>query len=201
MVFGEPLLVVLEGVEGGGGDDAGLAHAAAEGLAGAAGLVDGLLGSGEQGAHGGAEALGGADGDGVRVLAPLAGRDAGRGLGVEEPGAVEVDLEAALPRHVGGGGEVFERVDLAAGGVVGVLQAEQARAREVDVLGPDGGADGLGVEDAAVAGEGAELDAGEQGRGAALVDEDVGALVDQDLLGPAVLTWTPIWLVIVPDGA
>jgi hypothetical protein len=134
---------------------------------------------------GGAEALGGADGDGVRVLAPLAGRDAGRGLGVEEPGAVEVDLEAALPRHGGGGGEVFQRVDLAAGGVVGVLQAEQARAREVDVLWPDRLPDGLGVEDAAVAGEGAELDAGEQGRGAALVDKDVGALVDQDLLGPA----------------
>src|SRR5918998_1718419 len=138
-----------------------------------------------RGPTGGAEAFGGADGDGVRMLAPLAGGDARGGLGVEKSGAVEVDLEAALPRDVGGGGEVFERVNLAAGGVVGILQAEQARAREVDVLRPDRLFNSFGVEDAAVAGEGAELDGGEQGRGTALVDEDVGALVDQDLLGPA----------------
>src|SRR5215204_7831951 len=49
MIFGEPLYVVLEGVESGGGDDAGLPHSTAEGLAGAACLPYGLLVSGEQG--------------------------------------------------------------------------------------------------------------------------------------------------------
>ena len=181
VILGEPVYVVLEGVEGGGGDDAGLPHTAAEGLARPAGLPDGLLVAGEQGPDGRPEPLGGAHGDRVGVRAPLAGRDAGRGLRVEEPGPVEVDLQAELLRRLGDRGEVLEREDLAARGVVGVLQAEQPRAREVDVLGPDGGAHGLRVDDAVLPGEGAELDAGEHRRGAGLVDEDVGALVQEHL--------------------
>src|SRR4028118_1371440 len=42
-------------------------------------------------------------------------------LGIEEPGPVEVDLEALLLRHGGDRREVLQRVDCAAGGVVGVL--------------------------------------------------------------------------------
>src|SRR3712207_3427042 len=48
VVFFEPANVVLEGVEGGGGDHTRLPHAAAERLAGPARLPDGLLVPGEQ---------------------------------------------------------------------------------------------------------------------------------------------------------
>src|SRR5918994_1017664 len=48
VVLGQPVYVVLEGVEGGGGDEAGLAHAAAEGLAGSARLTDGRFVTSEQ---------------------------------------------------------------------------------------------------------------------------------------------------------
>src|ERR687898_772840 len=86
------------------------------------------------------------------MRAPLAGGDAGRSLGVEEPGPVEVNLEA-----------------------------EQPGAWEVDVLGPDGGADGLRGDDAVLPGEGAELDTGEHRRCSGLVDEDVGTFVQKHL--------------------
>lgn len=40
VILGEPVVVVFEGVEGGGGEDAGLAHCAAEHFAESAGPVD-----------------------------------------------------------------------------------------------------------------------------------------------------------------
>src|SRR5215218_856308 len=52
----------------------------------------------------------------------------------------------------------------------------------MDVLGPDGRADGLRVENSILAGEGAELDSREHRRGAGLVDEDVGTFVQEHLV-------------------
>src|SRR5215212_7522504 len=128
---------MLEGVKGGGGYDAGLAHPATERLTGTPRLPNDLLVSDQQGPHGGAQALGGANRDRVGVLAPLAGRNAGCRLGIKEPRPVEVDVEAQAPRLGGYRGELLEREDLAARDVVGVLQAKELRAGEVDVLGPD----------------------------------------------------------------
>jgi hypothetical protein len=51
----------------------------------------------------------------------------------------------------------------------------------VDVLGPDGGAHGLRVDDAVLPGEDAKLDTGEHRRCSGLVDEDVGAFVQEHL--------------------
>ncbi len=57
VVFGQAGAVVAEGVEGSGGDDAGLAEASAELLFEAAGAVDEGAVSAEGGAYGGAQAF------------------------------------------------------------------------------------------------------------------------------------------------
>src|SRR5215210_9156832 len=166
---GEPLRVMLEGVERGGGYHPHLAHTTAKRLADTPRLPDGLLVTGEQGPHGSPEALGGADGDRLGVLAPLAGRNTGRDFGVEEPRPVEMHLETQAPRLGGDRGELLQREDLAPGDVVGVLQAKELRAGEMDVLGPYGGPQGLGSHDASLTRDRSHLYAGEEGRCPGLV--------------------------------
>ena len=82
------------------------------------------------------------------------------------------------------GDRVALREDASAGAVVGVLDADEARARR-----PVGGRlDALfhrvGVEEPARAGD-RELHAGERGAGAALVEDDVRALADDHLVAGA----------------
>src|SRR5215207_4664652 len=119
------------------------------------------------------------------MLAPLASRYAGGRLGVEEPGPVQVHPQAQLSCRGGDRREVLERKDPASGGVVRVLQAQEFRPREMHVLGPDGGAKGVRGDGASFAGQGSHLYPGEYGRGAGLVDEDVGALVQEHLVARA----------------
>lgn len=57
VIFGEAVDVVVQRVEGGGGEDAGLAPAAAEGFAESAGESDLIARADQGGADGGAEAL------------------------------------------------------------------------------------------------------------------------------------------------
>src|SRR5215203_1667905 len=87
-------------------------------------------------------------------------------------------------RRLGHSGELFQGENPAASRVVGVFEAEQARPREVNVPGPHGGANGFGVEDTVLAREGTELDAGEHRGGTGLVDEDMGALMQEYLFSP-----------------
>ena len=75
VILGQPRDVVLERVEAGGGEDAGLAHAAAEHLAPAVRAVDERLRAREQRADRRAEPLGQADADGVERRRQLAARD------------------------------------------------------------------------------------------------------------------------------
>src|SRR5215207_10312661 len=117
-----------EGVEGGCGYHSCLAHTATERLSGVSRLPDGLLVAGEQRPHRSPETLGGADGDRFGMLAPLAGREAGRYFGVEEPRTVEMHLESEMARFGSDRGELLDGEDLAPGDVVGVLQADKLRA-------------------------------------------------------------------------
>ena len=99
VVLGQALDVVLERVEGAGGDDAGLPHAAAERLCDGGGRGRSASSrADERRADRGAEALAEADADRVEVLGPLGGRNAAGDDGVEQPGAVEMPGQAlALP--------------------------------------------------------------------------------------------------------
>ncbi|MFM1941617.1 MAG: hypothetical protein RI897_599 [Verrucomicrobiota bacterium] len=68
VIFSEAVAVVFEGVEGGGGEDAALAHGAAEHFAEAAGAVDEVGGTAEGGTDRGAETFREADAYRVEVL-------------------------------------------------------------------------------------------------------------------------------------
>ena len=99
VVLGEALDVVLEAEAGAGGDDARLAHRAAEHLLVAAGFGDQVGGACEAGADRGAEALGEVDPGGFEAPREGGGGLAGGDGGVEEAGAVEVGAQAELLRH------------------------------------------------------------------------------------------------------
>ncbi len=182
VVLGEEGGGLFEGDEAGCGDDAGLAHASAEGLAVDAGLFDVLSGADEDGADGGSEAFGEAEVYGVEAAGELGhGEIEGRG-GVEDAGSVEVDGEAGFggsgPDLLHGG----ERGDGAAGHVVGVFEADEGGLGAVVDLRADGGGDDGPGEDAAFGGDGAALAAGEGGGHGHLPVEDVGAGLADDLL-------------------
>jgi hypothetical protein len=185
VILGEPRHVVVERVEAGRGEDAGLPHAAAEALAEPARLEDEVLRPGHEGAHRRAEPLREADGDERRVARVHLRRDAGRGGGVPEPRAVHVEVQAAAPRDLAEGADALERVDRAAAAVVRVLDLDDARAR-VDVVGrPDQLLDGARVEEPALGGDRPRLHAPERSQRAGLERDAVGARVADDLVAGA----------------
>ena len=69
------------------------------------------------------------------MLTPLPGRETGRHCCVEQPRTVEVYLDTQPSRFGGDLRKLLQGEDFAAGDVVGVLQAQELRAGEVDVLG------------------------------------------------------------------
>ena len=151
MVVGKPFDVMVERIQGGGGDAAGLAHAAAEQLAGAACLLDELARSDQRGADRGAEPLAETDRHSVEVRRPFARRDAGGDDGVPQTGAVEVHGQAVLARPLTDGLNFFDGIDPAAAAVVGVFQADQTGADAVLIVGADLVFELAQIEDAEVA--------------------------------------------------
>ena len=135
VVFGQPIDVVLQRVQGCGGQDAGLPHAAAEQLAVPPGLLHQVLGPGQRRADRGAQPLAEADAHGVEVLRPAVGRDAGGHDGVEQPCAVQVRPQAVGVGPIADRLHDFVRLDAARAAVVRVLQADQPRADQVLVVG------------------------------------------------------------------
>lgn len=124
-----------------GGEDAVLAHRAAERLPEAAGAADEREGAGDDGARGGAGALGEADGHAVRSGDQAVHGHAQGDGGVEDAGAVDVEGNVVLLADDAHRVGVLGREHAAAGLVVGVLQAHQAGDREVVVVRADRGFD------------------------------------------------------------
>ena len=131
MVFGQALDVVLQRIQAGGGEDAGLAHAAAQHLAPAQRLRDERPAAAQHRADRRAQPLGQADGNAVEAPHRFARADAEFHRGIADARAVQVRREAALVREPGCRVEVGGRHDAPA---QRILQREQTAAREVKVV-------------------------------------------------------------------
>ena len=126
-------VAILERDQPGRGEDAHLAHAATDELARTPRAVDERGRADDHGADGRREPLREAEGDGVRGPGQNRGGQAERHGGVEEPGTVHVEGDAALVGDRRDRPHVLERERAAAGMGVRVLENDQARGRLVDV--------------------------------------------------------------------
>ena len=125
MVLLEPASVVLQGIDAGGCNDAGLAHTAANHFPGIPGLPDEGIGAAEQGANGGRQALGQAEIYGIRVLAqPGHGGFKVQG-GIKNPHAIGVDGHVVLLGQCVDLFQAFFRNAGAAREIMRIFQAEQ----------------------------------------------------------------------------
>ena len=187
VILGEPVDVVVEGVDAGGRDDPGLAHRPAEQVLEAPRLHHQLVGARDQGPERAAEPLGEAQRRGVRMLGDLRGGDAEGGRCVQHPGAVEVEADPERAALVGDGDDLGERPDPASRAVVRVLDRDDPRAgRVVVVPRPGQRPDHLGPEAAVRRRDRPRQQSGEHGRPTELRDHHVRVLFREQLVaGPA----------------
>lgn len=182
VVVGEAIDVVLQGIDAGRRDDAGLAHSAAEQVLETPGLGNELLVAGQDAADGATESLREIDPTGIEVLAVVARGDTGCDDGVEESRPVKVHEEAVLASD---GGDLFNRLhwpDATAAKIVGVLDADESCMWEVRIVGADQGLDLRSGEDAVVGVDGADRCAAVNGRAAAFKVDRVAGRFDDDLV-------------------
>jgi hypothetical protein len=125
VVLGEPVDVVVEGVEPGGGQDADLPHPAAHPLAPDPRFRDRLVRADHQRPDRGAEALAQADRHHGAHPAVLLERDAGRDVCVPDPGAVDVQADVLLVDELAKLADRLGRDDRSAAEVVGVLDRDR----------------------------------------------------------------------------
>ena len=187
VVVGQAVHVVVEGMEARRGADAGLAHAAAEALLPAPGLVDEGGTAGQRGPERRAEALGEVDPDRIERRGHVLGGNTRGHAGVHQAGAVHVRGPALAARHRRHGVELRQRPHRAAADVGGLLHLQQALRRRIARAWADGGAHGVGGELPALARQRQDLHARERRVGPALAGEDVAGVVrDHFLAGAAV---------------
>ncbi len=180
VVVGEPVDMVVEGVDARSGDDSRLAHRATEEVLLAPGTLDQLARAGEERAERAAEPLGETERDGVEARGEDRGCDAERGGGVQEPCAVQVHRK---PELSGGRDDVFqlgEWPDAAARVVVGVLYRDDRRTL-VGELRARGcrGTDLLRRDSSVHPGQAERHETRVSGRASVLVDDDVRRLLGQ----------------------
>ncbi len=132
---------MLHSDDAGGGQDARLAHAAAQHLAGAAGAVDEILVTAQQGTHGGAQPLGQAKGHRVDVLGQLAHVYAQGHAGVKDPSAIQVYLEPVLVGDLAYRGEIVRGDGGPTAVIVRVFQGDEPAMGVMGVVGPHRGLD------------------------------------------------------------
>ena len=183
VVLSEPLDVVVERVEGGGGHDPRLPHRTAEQELAAPRFPHRLARAGEDRSERTAEPFGETERDGVCERAVLRSRHAARDGRVHQPGAVEMDGEAELARGARGRSQLVERPQASARAPVRLLENDDARGLEI-VGSVDGGSDLVGCDPSAVARQPAHDEPRVHGRPARLEDERVRPLL-RDQLAPA----------------
>ena len=183
VILREAVPIVLERIERRGGDDAGLAHRAAQHLFLAPGFLDEVLRAGQRGADRRAQALGVVEPQRVGAGGVILRAGAGFDSGVAQAGAVHVDGEAGIVRDLGHAPQRFDRPDRAEAAVRRVLDRHQPRARGVAAVGVAKRRLHLvGGEHAIWAVQHADHHA-RIGRGAAgLGVDDMGGLVGDDLV-------------------
>ena len=181
MVVDQPATHLLEGDQRRRGDDAGLAHRAAEHLADAPGFDHGVGVAAQDRADGSGEALREAELDRVDVAHQRAGVDAERRGGVEDARAVEVHPQAAGVREVRDRLGLLRGDDRATAVVVRVLETEERRAW-VHALRPYRGSEILERREAVAVGHQARHDAPDHKGRAHLVLHDVREVAQDDLV-------------------
>ena len=137
VVVAEPLDVVFEGVDCGGGHHPSLSKGTAEEFSDVTGLGDVVLIPHKDGPHGATETFGETNRDGVEVAANF-GRSKSTGNGgIEEACSVEVHFETVRPGPVTDASEVFASVEVATAEVGRIFEADEAGAGEMLVDGAD----------------------------------------------------------------
>jgi len=182
VVLGKPRDPVLERMEPAGGEHAGLPHPAPEELPDPAAFPDRIAASAEDRPRGRSEALREAEHHGVGAGGEVAGGNPGSNLGVEDAGAVHVELEALLAAGLAGAAQVLEGKDRSSGEVARLLQDEERGPGEMDVFSAHGAPDRLHGNRSADPGERRQLDPPEPGRARHLEVEAVSERLDEDLV-------------------
>ena len=188
VILGEPVPVMLQRVERGGGNDAGLAHGATQHLLLAPGLVDELLRSRQAGADRRTQALGVIEPERVDAGGVVARLGAGLHAGIGQTRAIHVQAEAGVAGDLGDALHGGERPDRAAAAVRSVLDRHETGARGVAAVGvADRFLDLLAGEHAIGTVDHADHDAGIGGGATRLGVDDVGRAVGDHLVAqPAV---------------
>ena len=180
MVLGQAVYVVVQGVQPGGCQVAGLAHAAPQHLADPEGPGNGGLVSGQHRADRSAETLGQAERNRVCIGAVGVDPDTLGDRRVEQAGAVKVDGQVMLPGCCDQVGYLVDGLDVP---IDGVLQAEEAGYRVVLVGFFDGSSDVFRREAALLVDfEGPRNGTSEGRRASNLVDHDVVVPAGQELV-------------------
>jgi len=166
-----------------GRDDSGLAHSASKHLPDPAGPSDEFPASADHGSDRRGEPLREADVHRVGPARQFANVHTQCDGGVEDPGAVEVNGDPPFLCSGHDGRGVFGGEGGAVAAVVRVFQTNQTCVGKVDVLGTDGGFDLLQTHRSVrLIGDDVGEDAAQRGHPARLVQENVRAVSQDDLL-------------------
>src|SRR5713101_1171030 len=141
---------MFEGQKARGGNDANLAHSAAEHFAVNAGALDKFARAEDHRAERRPKAFGKAEHDGVDLLGHVGYVVAERGGGVEDARPIQVHFQAEGAGAIADFVDARSGIDRAAGHVAGIFQADKGRLRVVINLGPNRSLDLLPRKDAVV---------------------------------------------------
>ena len=201
VVVGEPVDVVIERIQPGGSNDAGLAHRTAEAVLLHARSNHQVPGAGDEGAERTAEPLGKAERRGVEPARDLRHSDTGRNGSVHEACTVEVHAHPELASGRDDRLELVQRPDRSTGGVVGVLERQDGGPRSPEAtFAPARFPELIGRQPAPVPREAARLEPRVERGAAELGDHDVCALLDEELEPRSPRIARAIWLPIVAVG-
>ena len=152
MIVGQPIDVVIQGVERGGGQHADLPHSPAQNLAMAERLGNQIAWTGQGRTDRRPEPLAETNADGVEVLGPPRGGDAGGNHRVPEACAVKMRSQTVLAGPAADGLDRFIGLNSPSAAVVRVFDGQQASAGEMRIVGPDQAGQLVEPHDAEVAG-------------------------------------------------